>query len=504
MPLLRTIVDQIDVLIFPPTERPPGYRIFIVLALAGLYALGVLMWLALYNQGEVALSAFDWRQQRVYYGVTQDALRTGQIPFFMTGEQQTTNRFLGIPETSLFPHVLLLSSMTLPGFAQFETLFFYTIGFIGCLLLMRRFRLSLLPFAALFLLFNFNGYITAHLAIGHVMWNAYFLLPFFLLLVFELVSDEATIRTALKLALVLFGIVLQGGFHIYTWCLLFLLILIAFNLSQRRIVTLTLLTIAASLLASAFRFVPAAITFGGQDRLYLTGYATLADLFGALTQIRDYDYVSQFAPRTADLLYGAGWWEFDTFIGLVGLAFVLVFGIGLRFRKDAALADLAFARLDAPLIGLFALSLSDFYRPIRALPVPLIQGERIPARFLILPLILLLVLACARAERLLPRLGGSVRGKLLAILGVAQIGLALRRHLLVWQINGIEAIFPDPGPVTATVQAISLSALSPGDRLYVTSAIVSGVVSLAALLAGVGWYVAARSRPVEGADHPAG
>jgi hypothetical protein len=367
---------------------------------------------------------------------------------------------------------------------------------------MRRFRLSLLPFAALFLLFSFNGYITAHLAIGHVMWNAYFLLPFFLLLVFELVSGEATIRTALMLALVLFGIVLQGGFHIYTWCLLFLLILLIFNLPQRRIVTLTLLAIGASLLVSAFRFVPAAITFGGQDRLYLTGYATLTDLLGALTQIRDYDYVTQFAPRTADLLYGAGWWEFDTFIGLLGLLFILIFGIGLRFRKDSALADLTFARLDAPLIGLFALSLSDFYRPIRALPIPLIQGERIPARFLILPLIFLLVLACARAERLLPRLAGSVRGKLLAILGVGQIGLALRRHLLVWQIDGIEAIFPDPGPVTATVQAVSLGALSPADRLYVTSVIVSGVVSLVALLAGVGWYVVGHNRPVGEPDRP--
>jgi hypothetical protein len=389
--------------------------------------------------------------------------------------------------------------MTLPGFALFETLFFYTLGFLGCLLLMRRFRLSLLPFAALFLLFNFNGYITAHLAIGHVMWNAYFLLPFFMLLVFELVSEEATIRTALKLTLVLFGIVLQGGFHIYAWCLLFLLILAAFNLPQRRIVTLTLLTIAGSLLVSAFRFVPAALTFWGQDRAYLTGYATLADLLGALTQIRDYDYVSQFAPRTADLLYGAGWWEFDTFVGLLGLAFVLAFGIGLRFlRKNPALADLAFARLDAPLIGLFVLSLGDFYRPIRALPVPIIQAERIPARFLILPLIFLLALACARAERLLPRLGGSVRGKLLAILGVVQVGLALRRHLLVWQIDGIEAIFPDPGPVTAAVQSFSLGALPPADRLYVTSVIVSGVVSLAALAAGVGWYVVSRRRSVEG------
>jgi hypothetical protein len=500
MPLLGTIVDRLDALIFPSEERGPGYRAFIALALAGLYAVGVLMWLALYNHGEIALSAFDWRQQRVYYGVTQDALRTGQVPFFMTGEQQTTSRFLGIPETSLFPHVLLLPAMTLPGFALFETLFFYTLGFLGCLLLMRRFRLSLVPFAALFLLFNFNGYITAHLAIGHVMWNAYFLLPFFMLLIFELVSEQATIRTALMLALVLFGIVLQGGFHIYTWCLLFLLFLAAFNLSQRRIVVLTLAAIGASLLASAFRFVPAAVTFGGQDRLYLTGYATLGDLLGALTQIRDYDYVTQFAPRTADLLYGAGWWEFDTFVGLVGLAFVVVFGVVPRFRKDPALADLAFPRLDAPLIGLFALSLSDFYRPIRALPVPLIQSERIPARFLILPLIFLLALACARAERLLPRLGRSVRGKLLAILGVAQIGLALRRHLLVWQINGIEAIFPDPGPVTATVQAFSLGALSPGDRLYVTSVIVSGAVSLAALLAGVGWYVMAGRRPVERAD----
>jgi hypothetical protein len=494
MKRMRALASELDGLIFGPPRADWLYRGFVVLILAGLYLLGVVQWMELFNRGEIALSAFDWRQQRVYYAVMRDAIQGGQIPFFMTGELQTTNRFLGIPETSLLPHVLLLPFMTQQGFVLFETLFFYSLGFLGCALLMRRFRLSSVPFAILFFLFNFNGYITSHIAIGHVMWNAYFLLPFFVLLVFELIGEDTSILTALKLALVLAGVVFQGAFHIYTWCMLFLLILAAFNPSRGRVVKYALLALLFSALISAVRFVPAAVTFWGQERTFVSGYATLYDLFGALVDIRDWDYVSQFNPRTADLLYGAGWWEFDTFIGLVGLAVIVTFGVVLRFKSDPDLADTRHEALDAPLVALFVLSLNDFYRPVRSLPIPLLSGERVPARFLILPLLFLLVIACARIERLLPRLKGSAGVKVLALAAVAQMALALRRHLLVWQIAGIEAIFPAPEPVTATVLGFRFEALGAGDRLYVIGVVVSAVVSLVSLVVGIGLSVRAARR----------
>lgn len=488
MRMINAIVNRLDALIFGPTRTDPLNRALSLLALACLYVLGAALWVRLFNRGEIALSAFDWRQQRIYYAIMRDALQTGQIPFFMTAELQTTNRFLGIPETSLLPHVLLLPFVSQQHFALLETLLFYSVGFVGCLLIKRRFRLSLLPFTFVFLLFTFNGYITSHIAIGHVMWHAYFLLPLFILPVFDLIAPDAPRHTALKLALVLFVIVLHGAVHIYTWCALFLLVLALANLRDVRLVKRVLTAILLSGLLSTFRLIPAALTFWGEERFFVSGYATLSDLFGALTEIRDFDYVSQFNPNTASVLYGAGWWEFDAFVGLAGLAAILYFGVALRFTGTPELSDLKYTRLDTPLLTLFIFSLNDFYKPIRSLPIPLVQSQRVPTRFLILPLLFLLVIAAARLEKLLPRLKDKTGAKLLSIAAVVHVGLALRSHLLVWQIPFIESIFPQPEPITATVLSFSLATLNASDRLYVLSVIASAVVSLLALLAVIALY----------------
>jgi hypothetical protein len=127
--------------------------------------------------------------------------------------------------------MLLAPLMNAGNFVLANTLIMYSVGFIGCLLIRNRYHLSLLPFVFLFLLFNFNGHITSHLSVGHSMWYGYFLLPLFFYFLLELLPPSAKIRvgTSIILAFVLFAIVLQGSFHIFVWCLIFLAILGFFN-----------------------------------------------------------------------------------------------------------------------------------------------------------------------------------------------------------------------------------------------------------------------------------
>jgi len=69
---------------------------------------------------------------------------------------------------------------------------------VGLLLIRHRYRLGLAPFTLLFLLFNFNGFITSHLAVGHSMWFGYFLLSFAALFILEML-EEQSFAAALKL-----------------------------------------------------------------------------------------------------------------------------------------------------------------------------------------------------------------------------------------------------------------------------------------------------------------
>lgn len=66
----------------------------------------------------------------------------------------------------------------------------YTIGFPGLLWLKRKFRLSDMTFAMLFMLFNFNGHILAHYAVGHATWGGYFLFPWFVIQVIRLLGGK--------------------------------------------------------------------------------------------------------------------------------------------------------------------------------------------------------------------------------------------------------------------------------------------------------------------------
>src|SRR5262249_847935 len=145
-------------------------------------------------------------------------------------------------------------------FVLFHNLLLYSLGFLGGLWLKQRYRLSLVPFAAFFVLFNFNGYITAHLAVGHSMWSGYFLLPFFCLFILEWVEEETSLVPPLKLALVLFAILLQGSLHLMTWCGLLVVLIVLWN---GRLWKGGLVALGFGALLSAYRLIPTGFAFWG-------------------------------------------------------------------------------------------------------------------------------------------------------------------------------------------------------------------------------------------------
>jgi hypothetical protein len=443
-------------------------------ALLLLYLIGVVHWLWFFNRGDLSFSTHDWPKEHSYYTVLQEAMASGRVPYHFEPPRHGTDRFLGLPETNLSPQVLLLPWMDVGRFVLVNIVLLYSVGYVGCLLLRRRYHLSLVPFATVYLLFSFNGYITAHLAVGHSMWAGYFLLPFFSLYLLEWVEERASAVPALKLALVLFAMMLQGSFHLVIWCWVFLLFFLVFNPALWRG---GLLVFGFSGWLSVFRLVPAAVTFGhDRQRGFWAGYPTLADMLDGFVRIRAIDFP---APESL------GWWEFDTYVGVLGLAALLYFGVVLRVSGDPCLARYRYEALDAPLLILFFLSLSYFYTVVNYLRIPLLNAEIISSRFLIIPVLLLTVVAAIRMQVLLERTRRTAALHVLIVGGLLLAFSEMMTHSDVWKVTRIEASLAGESASTAAI-------IDRTDGVYTASVRVSAVASAVAVV--VWLYVFFRAR----------
>jgi hypothetical protein len=463
----------------PSVFLPPWRRLVLwTLFAAGLYAVGVCHWVLFYRGGDFSLLLDDWKKDYDYYAVLKTALEQHEIPYHMAPAYHGTDRYLGNPETNLAPHVLLMPVVGIVPFFLWHTLVMYTLGFLGCLLIARRYCLGPIPFALLFLLFGFNGYITAHLSVGHSMWNGYFLLPFFCLWTLELLDGGPVLRPALLLALVLFAMMLQGSFHHVVWCWMLLGLLLVFNPRLWRGIAVAL---AFSVALSAFRLGPAAVAFGGHsERGFWAGYANATYLLESLVRLLDHNPQDAGAPwiRGPMVNHPLGWNEYDMYVGLLGLAALVYFGIVRRLRCGPKREEYRYRELDAPLLTLAFLSLNYFYAIVAQLPVPLLNSESVSSRFFIVPLVFLIVLSAIHLQRFLEKTPPGAALYVLLIGGLLQTAFTLAEHSWAWRI--VPA--PADGPA---VEGNEPALIHRADPAYVAVIQVSAVLSLLALAAWV-------------------
>src|SRR6185503_14416052 len=277
-------------------------------ALAALFGIGVLHWLYVFGWltpgfAGMSFNVADWPKEVRYYVALQQAIVDGRIPWYVSKSIQDTRKFLANPEVPWSPDVLLLRFVGIEVFLVLKVLSWYSVGFAGLLLIRRRYALSLPPFTVLFLLFAMNGHIVAHLAIGHSMWTGYFLLPFVFLYLMDLLGDFPA-TAPLKLALVFFLMLLQGSLHIFVSCLLLITLSAVFRRGAWKPLLVALLWTAA---LGACRLVPAAVVlFGKMDQVFISGYASAADLLSAFVRIRPIT-----TSRQGGLFGTLNWWEFD-------------------------------------------------------------------------------------------------------------------------------------------------------------------------------------------------
>jgi hypothetical protein len=390
--------------------------------LLALYAGGIALWGVFFQWGKFPVTFHDWAEvtaPRLYF--LKDAITHGIPPLHISNPSALggiTDRYLSIPDTFFSPQAVLLTFVSVASFVLINQILLYTVGFIGLLWFERKFSLSPMAFTVLFLLFNFNGHVLSHFAVGHDTWGGYFLFPWFVMLVISLLEGRRSWKWVASMALLLLVMLLQGSFHQFVWCLIFLgFLALASWKNFLPIVSAAVFSVGISLV----RLLPPALLLSqfGNKYPYMGGYPTVGDLWSSMTTIRlpgVYTY-----PPYVQLSLGS--WEFDLYVGLLGVAFLLVFGVYFWWKNRSE--DGHFNVLALPLLAVAILSIGDVYQIVRALHIPLLDGERVSSRIISLPFVFLVILASIEFQRWLTktRLSKPIYTAQLAILFIGAADL---------------------------------------------------------------------------------
>lgn len=429
----------------------------------GLFALGIVVWGSFLNWGAFQFDRHDWTQEGPRYAFLRQALLEGQLPLHIQSQLAATDRFLALPDAVSAPQVVLLRWLQPAQFVLINTLLLYTLGFIGLLLLRRRYGWSPITFAAAFLLFSFNGNLSAHIGVGHSMWMSAFLLPYFVLLVLRLLEGESGWRWVLWMALLQAAIFAQGGFHFVTWCLMLLLMLAVF---ERRRAKMLLAAVVFSLLLNLGRILPSALEYASQDRRFISGFFSVTDMLSGFVTL-------VYPPQALQGMHASlPWWEVDFYTGLAGFAFLLVFGIGLAWKNRQRLPAAAYRGLFAALLVMVVLSLGKVYEPINRLPIPLADAERVSSRFMLLPVVFLIVLAANQLEAWLRSREWSAWWAGTGLAALLVMGHDLLQHARLWRVEAMAQVFP------STAVDIRAGVINHADPPYLTALAVGTVVAL--------------------------
>jgi hypothetical protein len=441
---------------------------------AGLLVTGAGLWIYILNAGDINFLYHDWAEgigHRIAF--LQDAVQTGSLPLHMPDEsalRNVTDRYLSIPDTILSPQVLLLSFMDLGKFVVFNTVLMYSLGFLGMMKLTRRYQLSPIPALAMFFIISFNGRITDLIVVGDIHWAGYFLLPWFAYYILQAVEESVEWVWTLKISFVLMLVFLQGSFHMYLISLVFMGLL---ALTSRRLLVPMVRGGTFSLLASMVRITSPALNAGDIDTEFLSGFDSGLQALTSTIDLRPMTREFVFRGSTISPL---GWWEIDHYVGLMGLLFIVAFGIGSWIRRPAE--GVQYRELIVPTGVLLILSVGRIFKPISMLGIPMLSSQRVATRFFILPLLMLTILAALHLQKVVNEAKLSARIKTL-LAGCALILVNdIWQHEKLWRVVRLPELF-DARDVDLSLAYVA----NHPDPEYLTAVAIGAAVSALALLA---------------------
>lgn len=435
-------------------------------AIICIYLLCIVIWSFFLNYGRINWGVQDWVWEWRYSKIIKEALTDLHIPLHTDPPLvYNVSRFFGIPDIPFSPQMLLLRFLD-PGVNfLINLLIMFSVSYIGCLRIKRHYQLSVFSFTILALLFNLNGFITSHIGIGHTLFTGYFILPFFILLVLQLLEGQTSQTWFAKMGLVLFGIELVGTTQLFAICFMFLGVLLLFAKSDRPNI---LKSMVAGFALNFYRIAPAAISLTAFASPRFAGFTTISDLLLALVVI--------IPPLESFVGLPIAWWEFDMYVGVLGLAFIVIFGVYFtRKSKTDVQTNKYLNPLGLTMLIFSVFSIGYIYVPFNYLPIPLIRLVHVPSRFLILPLLFIIAVASTQIQSWLDRRFSSPWYHFSLILLLAILGHDLFQHARLWRVEYVFEAF------SAEPLDLSLHIANQIDPPYIIVLVVSWTLSLIAL-----------------------
>ncbi len=388
-------------------------------------------------------TAHDWYKEIEYQTIVQEALQTGTMPYhfpqldlFFPGTQE---RFLGVPAWSMSPQIVLLYVLDPFTFTIVNVLLMYSVGFYGCLLIRREYGLGLIVFTFLFLLFNFNGYLVSKMAAYGPSQLGYFLMPFLVLFLMRVGVkhvgesrgdvtqgiDQAWL--GLLVGLVLAGMLYQGSLHLFVECLTFVLLWSIVNFRKWRLSAVTICTVG---FIGAVRLFPAAVTYGVAPNPHAAvwgGYGHPGHFVQAL--------VSTQTHLTQPLFT---WWESDLYVGLVGLLGLIYFGLWGSFLRCGWARFTGWYAMAVPLLIITFISFRQFKKYIVPDWIPLLSAESMTTRYMIIPLVFLIVISSINLQGFCEKYVEVKRIKYFFLGSLLVGGGFLFNHSRVWRMHRVQ------------------------------------------------------------------
>jgi hypothetical protein len=373
-------------------------------------------------------STVDGAQNFGYMAALRQAIVHAEMPYYIYTGQIGTERFIANVETPIGADAVLLKAMDISSFFVTELVICVAIGYFGLLRLKRELTMSTFSWSLPVLVFFFNGQILGQLNLVRTQWAGLYLVPWLLVACVRLTANDRSTRNAAGLALTLAAMVYLGSWHIFMWCVMFLLFLSIW--SAPSIAFMLQALIMTALLASA-RMVPALLTFGLGHNKFITGFERVSG------------YVEGLAAQGAPLNVDFPWQEFDMYVGYVGFTLVC---LGAVPQRAASLRHIN--KLLVPAAALLVLSYGHVYEQT-LFRLPFFVSERTVSRLMTIPFLVLALLGCVRLDRWLKNRTRWHWARMVPLLGAAWF-------LIVQLVLRASYTRPDP---TGRGMPLSLDAL---------------------------------------------
>jgi hypothetical protein len=385
--------------------------------------------------GRIPWDSQDWRAFFTFFRTLHDSIRQGQMPYYVVDTTVDVDRYFADLQAPLGPDFWLLGFLSINAYYVVHATGVFAVGCWGLLTLRRELDLRPFTFAILIALFVFNGHLTAHLLVGHAVWIEMMLVPWVFVALVREDREPSFRRNGVTLVLTLALLVADGAWHLFVAAGLFIGV---FCLTSRQRLGFGIRVLALLLPVIAYRVIPGIVTFGGGENTFRSGFPSPRVMFDALTASW---------PAEALRNQAVEWWEFDTYVGLPGLAIAVIGLWPLRERRYRALDSMFW-----PALTLFVLSCGDVYRHT-LFRLPGLVSERVTTRFLILPLVVFLIRGLVRLDNVVVRRlrDRSPAGVIMLIAACLIVGELITEALMIRLPIAVPGPIPDVSGFRAPV-----------------------------------------------------